>query len=133
MEVVVSVLLHIFAYGRLFIYKKNRSEIGPQTFGTFQQKSILSNINSQSLTTFGMNALIMTALVTQLLSSMKMNSTRLEDISKYPNYMFVYYNILISPGLIGTLFVFFVFKRNKAIRKTVFGCMKNQIWQLSEN
>ena len=116
---IASVIIHIFAYGRIWHYKKCKNEIGPQTFSSFQRKSVLSRINTQSLTSIGVHFLILFSLVTLSFSMIRINSTKLEDIAIYPNYLYVYYNTLIAPGLISTLFVVLIFKRNIGLRKTV--------------
>ena len=126
-----SGLLHLLAYGRIYWYKKNSTNIGPPTFRMFQQKLTLSKINSETMTGGGINIIIMLALASQIFCSMKINSTSLEKITAFPEKLYVYYNI-VFPGLVTTLLVVVVFHRNNDLRKTVFETIKNQILNLSE-
>ena len=94
---------------------------------------MLSRINTQSLTSIGVHFLILFSLVTLSFSMIRINSTKLEDIAIYPNYLYVYYNTLIAPGLISTLFVVLIFKRNIGLRKTVISKIETLLLNAKEH
>ena len=73
---ILSVLLHIFVYAKIYFYKKNHPESGgpPQT--SFIQTSSISSLDSETLSSLGLNLLIIvslgsTTIVARRMSKMK--------------------------------------------------------------
>jgi hypothetical protein len=131
-EEVLSILIHIFVYSKIYKYKHKTHPIGPVTFSSLQQQNIIAKINSQSLTSFGINSLIIFTLISMSLASKRNNETNPKELGYYPNYMFVYYNQLVAPGIIGILFVILVFYRNTGLRKAFRESMTNILLNFKE-
>jgi hypothetical protein len=55
----------------------------------------------------------------------KLTKEKLEKISIFKNYLAVYYNALIAPGLIGAIVIILIYSKNKNLRKTIFNEVKN--------
>ena len=131
-EEVLSILIHIFVYSKIYKYNNRTHPIGPVTFSSLQQQNLIANINSQSLTNFGINSLIIFTLISMTLASKRNNETNPKELGDYPNYMFLYYNLLLAPGIIGILFLFLVFHQNTGLRKTFFDSVKDTFQNIKE-
>ena len=124
----LSIIINILAYAKIYLYKnKVHNSVGPQTFEDFQMTSSCLKIDSQSLFGVGIYYLIILAFATTTLSGSQVSNGRPADFNKYPYNLFIYYQFITSPGLIGILFVCLCFNRNKNLRKSVFNEIKN-IW-----
>jgi hypothetical protein len=66
------------------------------------------------------------------LASKRNNETNPKELGDYPNYMFLYYNLLLAPGIIGILFLFLVFHQNTGLRKTFFDSVKDTFQNIKE-
>jgi hypothetical protein len=131
-EEVLSILIHIFVYSKIYKYNNRTHPIGPVTFSSLQQQNLIANINSQSLTSFGINSLIIFTLISMTLASKRNNETIPKDLGDYPNYMLLYYNLLLAPGIIGILFLFLVVHQNTGLRKTFFDSVKETFQKIKE-
>ena len=116
---IISILIHAVVYLRIHKYKKRRT-VGPENHKAYTQTKLLSNLDSQSLLGIGINLLMIITFASTTLIATHLAKGKPEDIDKYPNYLYVYYNSLIAPGTIGILFVSLIFKRNKHLRKTIW-------------
>ena len=132
MEEVLSILIHVFVYSKIWKFKNSKQAIGPATFSSFQHQKLISSINSQSLTSFGINSLIIFTLISITLASKRNNEINPKELGDFPNYFFVYYNLLGAPGIIGILFVILVFQRNKHLKKSFIDTVKNTFLNCKE-
>jgi hypothetical protein len=76
--------------------------------------------------------MILIVLASIAFSSTRINSTNPDDLKKFPTFLFIYYNHLVAPALVGTLLVVLIFKRNAQMRRTVFDEMKNLFLNIME-
>ena len=105
-----SALLHIVLHLKIFLHKRKRPL--DYVFG--------AKFDAQSLFSFGINFILISTLMATTIFGPKLNLEKLKHLSIYPNYLTLYYNGLIAPGIIGTISVFLIFYRNDKLRKAVF-------------
>jgi hypothetical protein len=124
----VSIILNSVVYTRIYLYRRKvRNSIGPQTFEDYQTTSSCLKTDSQSLFGIGIYCLTILAFATTTLSASQVSNGKPEYFNDYPYTLFIYYQFIASPGLIGLLFVCSCYNRNKNLRKTVFNEIRN-IW-----
>jgi hypothetical protein len=116
-EEVLSVVIHVTVYAKIYKYKNSQQPIGPVTFSVMQHQNLIEKISFKSLTGFGINLMIMITLFGIFLTSTKINKINPKELGDYPNYLLVYYNQLFGPGASGILFIILVFYRNPSLRK----------------
>ncbi len=124
-EEVVSIIIHVYVYLKIYKYKRNKQPIGPLTFKAFQQQNFIKNVNSQSLTNFGINFLVIFTMLSMLMAAKRMNETNPCELGNYPNYFFVYYNLLVVNGLLGMFSQILFFSQNKDFRTAFTDTMKD--------
>ena len=66
------------------------------------------------------------------LASKRNNETNPKELGDFPNYFFVYYNLLGAPGIIGILFVILVFHRNQGLKKSFVDAVTNTFFDCKE-
>ena len=104
-----SALLHIIVHLKIFLHKRKRDD-----------DVIAAKFDAKSLFSFGINLILISTLMATTILGPKLNPEKLKHLSIYPNYLTLYYNGLIAPGIIGTISVFLIFYRNDRLRKGVF-------------
>jgi hypothetical protein len=63
--------------------------------------------------------------VDPIINGLIVRTLTVEDINKYPQYIYIYYLFLISPGLMGLTELLGYFISHRDLRKTVRGNMKD--------
>jgi hypothetical protein len=124
---IASALIHVLVFLAIYRFNNSKKQVGPQTFVSFQKLSALLKIDSQSLFSFSLNMFCIFILASTTIFGPKLSKEKLEKINIFPNYLTVYYNALIAPGLISAISIILVYSRNKNLRKTIFHEVKNVV------
>jgi hypothetical protein len=114
----------LFVYIKIYFYKK-REQGNSHLYNSFLTNVSLSNLDSEALSSFGINLLIIISLGSTTIIARKISNIEPQQINFYPFNCLVYYNNFIVPGIIPMLMVLLIFKRNKALRKSVANELQN--------
>ncbi len=118
---ILSIILHIFIYAKIQLYKRGGNGLELETANS------ASKLDAESLSSFGLNLLIIVSLGSTTVFASKLGNLDPEQINVHPNYLIIYYNNFFTPGFIGILMIIMVYKRNKNMRKSVYNEAKN-LW-----
>ncbi len=64
-------------------------------------------------------------MLSMLMAAKRMNETNPRELGDYPNYLFVYYNLLVVNGLLGMFSQILFFSQNKDFRTAFTDTMKD--------
>jgi hypothetical protein len=131
-EEVVSLIIHVIVYSKIYKYKRSKQPIGPLTFSAFEQQNFVANINSQSLTNFGINFVFIFTMISMFMAAKKTNELNPQDLGNYPNYFFVYFNLLAANGILGIFVHILFFYQNKDLRKAFVDTIKDIFLNVKE-
>jgi hypothetical protein len=117
----------------LFTFQwREKKAVGPHTYSSYLRTAVLSEVQTDSLSTFGINLvqlLVFGSIFVQgaLVSKMTANS-----MNQYPHYLLLHYIFLISPGCT-TLSVALVYlTKHKKIRDKITREIQG-LWKLENN
>ena len=124
---ILSILLHAFVHIKIFLYKRkeNLVNVSGNQLSTSGPQSLAASIDSESLLSFGINLSIILCLASTTVAVKKIGDVSPEKYNVAPITYLIYYNNFIVPSIIPVLMSVLIFKRNKALRKTVLAAIGN--------
>lgn len=124
---ILSILLQAFVHIKIFLYKRkeNLVNVSGNQLNTSGPQSLAASIDSESLLSFGINLSIILCLASTTVAVKKIGDVSPEKYNVEPITYLIYYNNFIVPSIIPVLMSVLIFKRNKALRKTVLAEISN--------
>ena len=124
---ILSILLQAFVHIKIFLYKRkeNLVNVSANQLNTSGPQSLAASIDSESLLSFGINLSIILCLASTTVAVKKIGDVSPEKYNVEPITYLIYYNNFIVPSIIPVLMSVLIFKRNKALRKTVLAEIGN--------
>ena len=130
--------LHAFVYIRIYFYKKqemqaNRMEqsnpIDQSNQSCTRVTGILqlSNIDAESMSSFGINLLIILGLGSTTIVAVLTSQIKLEQLNVAPHYYMIYYNNFIVVSILAVLILLLVYRRNQPLKKA-FRDQATNVW-----
>ena len=102
---IVSCLIHIFVFAKIFIFKKkSNSRVGPDMYGQFLKNLTISDLEDRSISSISTNSfsVVVIACGAVLITIGKFKDC--SDFQIFPKYLLVYNSFLILP-CIGNIFI----------------------------
>ena len=124
---ILSILLQAFVHIKIFLYKRkeNLVNVSGNQLNTSGPQSLAASIDSESLLSFGINLSIILCLASTTVAVKKIGDVSPKKYNVAPITYLIYYNNFIVPSIIPVLMSVLIFKRNKALRKTVLAAIGN--------
>ena len=126
---IFSILLHTLVHAKIHQYKrKDRilTEPGNQ-LNTSGPSSVVTSIDTQTMSSLGINLSIIILLASTTMAVKAIGDVEPAKYNMEPTFYLIYYNNFIAPSIIAVLLTVLIFKRNKALRKTVYAEVNN-VW-----
>ena len=125
---ILSILFQAFVHFNIFHYKRKEKKnynVSPNQLTTSGPQSLAASIDSESLLSLGINFSIILCLASTTIAVKKIGDVSPEKFNVEPINYLIYYNNFIVPSIIPVLLSILIFKRNKALRKTIFAEFRN--------
>ena len=127
---ILSIALHAFVYIRIYFYKKqeleentlnmiNQIDQSNQSHMPVMGVLQLSSIDAESLSSFGINLLIILCLGSTTIVARHTGQIEPQQLNVSPYYYMIYYNNFIVVSIMTVLILVLIYKRNLPLKKAL--------------
>ena len=118
---ILSLVIQMLIYIRICLFKRRMQQtIGPLSHSQHQNNIFISNLESESLTTFATNIIFVFVMAFGSVFIVIINFKSCEDFLSYPKFIVVYYMYTLYPCLSCCLVLLICFVRQGLLRQTIF-------------
>jgi hypothetical protein len=117
-----SIVLHLIIHLRIHVHKK---KLHSNILSEISISQKLKNLEPTSFASFAINLMSIVFLISTTFMLQYLSKSNLEDLSKFPNYLFLYFRSLALPGF-GCIFLVFVyFVRHSGLQHLIIDTTKS--------